>query len=114
MAREGVLFSIITPSTGRRPKALQQAVASVTRAARFAGLERGQIEILIGFDGVAGKVPTSDFPVHAFNLPQDNDGGSGIRDTLIRLSSGEKLIFLDDDNALKPYTLNLYMRHFDA
>ena len=60
MARDGdMLFSIIIPSTGRRPKALQKAVDSVDAAARFAGLEKGQVEILIGFDGPKGNFPIS-------------------------------------------------------
>ncbi len=64
MAMDGdILFSVITPSTGNRPKALQMAVRSVEQAARFAGLETGQLEILIGFDGVKGKCPECAYPV---------------------------------------------------
>ncbi|WP_319541905.1 glycosyltransferase [uncultured Pseudodesulfovibrio sp.] len=115
MARDGdILFSVIIPSTGNRPKALQKAVSSVDTAARFAGLESGQIEILIGFDGVRGKIPTADYMVRAFNLPRDNDWGNGIRDMLLKVASGEKVIFLDDDNVIKPYTLKQYIKHFDA
>lgn len=114
MARDGILFSIITPSIGLRPKALQKAVDSVEQAARFAGLETGQVEILIGFDGVKGKAPTSAYPVRAFNLPSDNDWGNGIRNTLLKVSNGEKLLFLDDDNTIKVHTLRTYLRHFDA
>lgn len=114
MAMDGILFSIIIPSTGHRPRALQVAVQSVEKAARFAGLERDQLEILIGFDGVKSQAPTSAFPVRAFNLPRDNDWGNGIRQTLLKVASGDKLIFLDDDNVLKPYALRLYTKHFDA
>ncbi|CCH50051.1 glycosyltransferase family 2 protein [Pseudodesulfovibrio piezophilus] len=111
---EGILFSIITPSTGLRPKALQKAVDSVEQAARFAGLEKGQLEILIGFDGVKGRVPTSVYPVRSFNLPIDNDWGNGIRNMLLKIAGGDKLIFLDDDNVLKPHALRTYLKHFDA
>jgi len=115
MAMDGdILFSVITPSTGNRPKALQMAVRSVEQAARFAGLETGQLEILIGFDGVKGKCPECAYPVRCFNLPSDNDWGNGIRNTLLKIASGEKLIFLDDDNVIKPYTLRNYLKHFDA
>ncbi|MBG0789419.1 MAG: glycosyltransferase [Desulfovibrionaceae bacterium] len=115
MARDGdMLFSIITPSTGRRPKALQKAVESVETAARFAGLEREQVEILIGFDGVKGAPPKATYPVRTFNLPRDNDWGNGIRNILLGVAAGEKVIFLDDDNAIKPYALRLYLKHFDA
>lgn len=115
MARDGdILFSVIIPSTGNRPKALQKAVDSVEAAARFAGLETGQLEILIGFDGVRGTAPKSAYPVRSFNLPRDNDWGNGIRDMLLKIASGEKVIFLDDDNVIKPYALSLYIRHFDA
>ncbi|BCS89670.1 glycosyltransferase [Pseudodesulfovibrio sediminis] len=115
MAKDGgILFSVIIPSTGNRPKALQKAVTSLEDAARFAGLETGQVEILIGFDGVRGKAPTSAYPVRVFNLPRDNDWGNGIRNMLLKIATGEKVIFLDDDNVLKQYALNLYLRHFDA
>ena len=115
MARDGdILFSIITPSTGRRPNALQKAVNSVEAAARFAGLETGQVEILIGFGGMTGKAPTSAYPVRSFNLPKDRDQGHGIRSTLLMLATGEKVIFLDDDNELKTYALRQYLKHFDA
>jgi len=115
MARDGdILFSVITPSTGRRPNALQKAVASVEEAARFAGLEKGQLEILIGFDGTKGNPPDCTYPVRSFNLPKDNDWGNGIRNILLNVASGEKIIFLDDDNVIKPYTLSQYLKHFDA
>ena len=115
MARDGdMLFSIIIPSTGRRPKALQKAVDSVDAAARFAGLEKGQVEILIGFDGVKGKMPNAAYTVRSFNLPKDNDWGNGIRNILLNIAIGEKIIFLDDDNIIKPYALRLYLKHFDA
>lgn len=115
MARDGdMLFSVIIPSTGRRPKALQKAVDSVDAAARFAGLDKGQVEILIGFDGVKGTPPEAEYTVRSFNLPRDNDWGNGIRNILLNVATGEKLIFLDDDNAIKPYALSLYVKHFDA
>jgi len=50
----------------------------------------------------------------AFNLPGDNDQGNGIRQTLLKLAGGDKVIFLDDDNSLKPAAMRLYLRHFDA
>lgn len=111
---DGTLFSIIIPSTGQRPKALQMAVNSVEKAARFAGLEREQLEILIGFDGVKRKAPSSVYALQAFNLPSDNDWGNGIRDTLLKVASGDRLIFLDDDNVIKQHALRSYMKHPDA
>lgn len=115
MARDGDrLFSVIIPSTGRRPKALEQAVGSVEQSARFAGLDKGQIEILIGFDGIRGKAPACDYPVLAYNLPSDNDWGNGIRNMLLKVAAGDKLVFLDDDNTIKPSTLHHYLRHFDT
>eukprot|EP00828_Plagiopyla_frontata_P035739 TRINITY_DN47346_c0_g1_i1.p4 TRINITY_DN47346_c0_g1~~TRINITY_DN47346_c0_g1_i1.p4 ORF type:complete len:225 (-),score=54.63 TRINITY_DN47346_c0_g1_i1:249-923(-) len=103
MARDGdILFSVITPSTGRRPKALGQAVKSVEQAARFAGLDEGQVEILIGFDGKKSRAPACGYPVHAFNLPGGKDRGNGIRNMLLKVAAGDKLLFLDDDNTIKP------------
>lgn len=115
MAMDGdILFSIVTPSTGNRPNALRIAVDSVERAARFAGLEGRQMEILIGFDGTRGTAPKCAYPVRTFNLPRDRNRGNGVRDTLLKLAGGEKILFLDDDNMLKPGALDLYLRHFDA
>jgi len=115
MARDGdILFSVITPSTGRRPKALRKAIESVEAAGRFAGLERGQLEIIVGFGGAKGKVPSCAYPVRSINLPRDDKDGHGIRSLLLKVSEGRKVIFLDDDNTLKPYALNLYLRHYDA
>ena len=115
MARDGDrLFSVIIPSTGRRPKALGQAVRSVERSVEFAGLERDQVEILIGFDGIKAKAPACALPVLAFNLPPDEDWGNGIRNTLLKVAAGDKVVFVDDDNTLKPPAFSLYMRHFDA
>lgn len=115
MAMDGdILFSIVTPSTGNRPNALRNAVDSVERAARFAGLERRQVEILIGFDGTRGCAPECAYPVRTFSLPRDHNRGNGVRDTLLKLAGGDKIVFLDDDNVLKPNALDLYRRHFDA
>jgi hypothetical protein len=115
MARDGdILFSIIMPTAGNRPTALRKAVDSVELAARFAGLETCQVEILIGFDGVRGECPASAYTVRGLNLPADNNGGNGIRALLTNVARGDKLIYLDDDNALKPQALRLYMKHFDA
>ncbi|WP_338668216.1 glycosyltransferase family A protein [Pseudodesulfovibrio methanolicus] len=109
-----ILFSIITPSAGNRPNALKNAVSSAERAARFAGLERNQLEILIGFDGVRGTAPDCAYPVRTFSLPSDRDRGHGVRDTLLKLSGGEKVVFLDDDNVLKPCSLSRYLLHREA
>ncbi|WFS62026.1 glycosyltransferase [Pseudodesulfovibrio thermohalotolerans] len=115
MARDGdILFSIITPTAGNRPNALNNAVQSVERAARFAGLERNQVEILVGFDGVRGTAPRCAYPVRVYSLPGDRNRGHGVRDILIKLADGGKLVFLDDDNVLKPCALSRYLRHLDA
>jgi hypothetical protein len=114
MAMDGTLFSIIIPSTGQRPKALQMAVNSVEKAARFAGLERSQLEILIGFDGVKRMAPTCAYPLQALNLPRDNDRGNGIRNVLLKIASGDRLVFLDDDNVIKQHALRTYMKYSDA
>lgn len=115
MATDGnVLFTIITPSVGCRPRALQHAIDSVEKAARFAGLGPEQVEVLIGFDGVKGECPRTPLNMRCINFPPDNDWGNGIRNMLIRIARGRKLIFLDDDNVLKPNALRLYLKHFEA
>lgn len=115
MAMDGdILFTIITPSTGKRPRALQKAVQSVETAVRHAALSPEQVEVLIGFDGVKVQPPETSLPLRSINFPPDNDWGNGIRNMLIRIARGRKLIFLDDDNILKPNALRLYLKHFDV
>lgn len=115
MAKDGnILFSIITPSTGRRPRALQKAVSSVDVAVAHAGLDYDQVEILVGYDGVKGSRPDSRVALRSINLPPDNDWGNGIRQMLLKISRGRKIIFLDDDNVLSRRALQLYLMHFDA
>lgn len=109
-----ILFSIITPSTGRRPKALAAAVRSVRAALDFAGLPEGAVEMLVGFDGVRGERPPDLGLARFLDLPKDEDWGNGIRDILLKIAKGERVLFLDDDNSLKPHALAAYMDHLDA
>ncbi len=110
------IFSIITPSIGARPRALAAAVRSVAAAVEFAGaaLPRGSVEMLVGFDGVRGERPPHPGFVRFFDLPKDQDWGNGIRDILLRTSRGERVLFLDDDNSLKPHALSVYLDHRDV
>ncbi|WP_054651731.1 glycosyltransferase family A protein [Salidesulfovibrio brasiliensis] len=108
------LFSVITPTSGRRPRALQKAVQSVDEAVMHAGLDPHQVEMLIGFDGVKGRKPEGTVPIRSINFPPDNDWGNGIRQMLLKIAGGRKVIFLDDDNVLKPRALQLYLMHFDT
>ena len=67
--------------------------------------------MLVGFDGVAGlRVAAPDW-VRFYDLPRDGDFGNAIRDTLLRVSRGERIIFLDDDNALTEEALVVYSAH---
>lgn len=110
--RKAPLFSIITPSRGDRPIALQQAVESARIAADAAGLAEGNgVEMLVGFDGVKGeRVPSPDF-VRFFDLPRDGNYGNGVRDILLKAANGDRIVFLDDDNALTEQSLSKYMKH---
>ena len=111
--KSGLEFSIITPSCGKRPKALARAVESVWAAVLKAGsrLALDQVEMLVGFDGVKGRRPPHPAFVRFFDFRPDNDWGNGIRDLLLKASSGRRIIFLDDDNALKSRALNVYLDH---
>lgn len=107
------IFSIITPSAGKRPQALARAVQSVVRAADFADLSEGAVEMLVGFDGVRGHRPKAPAWVRFFDFPKDNDWGNGIRDYLLKASRGERVLFLDDDNTYKETALAVHLRHLD-
>ncbi len=108
-----IVFSIITPSCGKRPKALARAVESVAEAVLRATprLAPDQVEMLVGFDGVKGRRPEHPSFVRFFDFRPDNDWGNGIRDLLLKISQGDRIIFLDDDNILKSNALNVYLDH---
>lgn len=104
-----LLFSVITPSTGLRPRALALAIKSVEAAVEFAreqaGLDPALVEMLVGFDGVDGLRPQSTLPgLRFFVLPREQGRASGfgnhIRDALMWGARGRYFLFLDDDNAL--------------
>lgn len=108
------LFTVITPSRGDRPLALALAIASVAEAARAASLAPGDMEMLVGFDGVRGQRvgpgggPAPDW-VRFFDLPRSGNFGNAVRDALIRAARGSFLLLLDDDNALTPGAFITYM-----
>lgn len=107
---ENVLFTIITPSRPDRPRALAQAVASVEAARVHAGLAPDRVEHLVGFDGPGGqRVPAPDH-VRFFDFPRENNYGNGIRDGLLKAARGQRILFLDDDNALTEQALAVFMR----
>lgn len=104
-----ILFSVITPSIGTRPRALTQAIrsveAAVAHAGASAGLDPARVEHLVGFDGVDAERPEGTL-VHLrfLVLPRPAGPTSGfgnhIRDTLMKAARGRFLLLLDDDNAL--------------
>jgi hypothetical protein len=121
--RPDILFSIITPSAGRRPRALALAGASVTAAAEHArvraGLDPARVEWLVGFDGVAGERPAcglANVGVYVIPRPEGEPGGFGnhVRNALMRAARGRRLLLLDDDNALTENALASFLPHLDA
>lgn len=110
-----VLFSVIIPSLGTRPKALELAISSVhcsiENSAGSLALEN--VEILVGFDGIKGRRVVNYSNVHYYDLPKDKNWGNGIRNILLKLSKGERLVFLDDDNALTPSAFDTYLNYND-
>ncbi len=107
-------YSVITPTAGRRPKALAQAIDSVRTAMDHAGLADSDVEMLVGYDGVpVEKVRIYPF-LRYFSLPHEGNFGNAVRHTLIKASRGRRLILLDDDNMLLPEALSIYGRFPDA
>lgn len=110
------LFSIITPSRGARPRALALAMDSVAEAVRRAAPRLGPdgVEMLVGYDGIKGPRtrpdggPVPPF-VRFFDLPADGNFGNAVRQALLRAARGRFALFLDDDNALAPEALALYL-----
>jgi hypothetical protein len=109
------LFSVITPSCGIRPLALEQAARSLEAAAVLAGLGPGDLEWLVGFDGVKGRRPDTGLNARFVDFPKSEVVfGNLIRDRLIRAARGGHLLFLDDDNAYAPQALVVFGRHAAA
>jgi len=117
------LFSVITPSVGTRPRALALAIASVEAAVEHArvnaGLEPARVEMLVGFDAVEGLRPASTLAgLRYFVLPRPKAAtcgfGNHIRHILLRAARGERVLLLDDDNALAPTALASYLPHLAA
>ncbi len=52
--------------------------------------------------------------VRFFDLPRDRDYGNAIRNMLLRAARGERVIFLDDDNALTEDALRVHLKHRDV
>lgn len=122
-ASPDILFTVITPSIGTRPRALSQAVASVEAAADFAqahaGLPPARVELLVGFDGVDGQRPASTLTnLRFFVLPRPEAVTSGFgnhtRDALMKIARGSHLLFLDDDNALTENSLASFLPQLNA
>ncbi|MFZ5812314.1 MAG: glycosyl transferase [Thermodesulfobacteriota bacterium] len=109
------LVSVITPSRGDRPQALAQAGrsldAAVDRASRAGLMRPGQIQWLVGFDGVAGQCPEVRTGVRCVTFPKSGNFGNSIRDGLIKAAKGSHLLFLDDDNALTENALTSFLPH---
>jgi len=118
-----MLFSVITPSRGDRPRALTQAVRSVEAAVAFAqaraGLDPARVELLVGFDGVDGERPESALAgLRFFVLPRPGGVQSGfgnhIRQALMHAALGRYLLLLDDDNTLTETALASFLAQVEA
>lgn len=118
-----LLFSVITPSTGTRPKALALAVDSVLAAVEFArsrcGFDPARLELLAGFDGVAGERPESaleNLRVYTIPRPKGLESGFGnhVRHALMGAARGRYLLLLDDDNALAEGAVAAWLGLVDA
>ena len=109
-------FSIITPSCGKRPRALALAIRSVLVAwdhVRATG-EGCDIEMLIGFDGITPEDFIAPHFVRAVTFPFQGCFGNPIRNALIKTAKGRFLIFLDDDNALTPQAFTAFFGAMNA
>jgi len=118
-----ILFSVITPSIGTRPRALAQAIGSVEAAVEHAraalGLDPARVEMLVGFDGVDGTRPASSLVnLRFFVLPRPQGAtcgfGNHIRNILLKAARGRHVLLLDDDNALTPQAFTRYLPHLGA
>lgn len=108
------LYTIITPSAGKRPNALGYAIDSVYKAMSYASLTERDVEMLVGYDGVHGEAVRSYPFVRYFKLPRDGNFGNGLRHTLLKAAKGSRILFLDDDNAFTPQVFAVHGRYPDS
>jgi len=117
-----LLFTVITPSIGTRPRALAQAIGSVEAAVAFAqahaGLDPAQVEMLVGFDGKDAERPASTLANLRFVVLPRPAGivsgfGNHIRDALMEAAHGRYLLLLDDDNMLTENALASFLPHLE-
>lgn len=116
MNNERPVFSVITPTAGKRPKALALAVASVAKALKA---HPATLEMLIGLDGCPEKQALAALPevpnfVRVFRFPGWGDFGNRVRNALMRAATGAHFLFLDDDNAYLPRALRVFAETLDA
>ncbi len=118
-----LLFSVITPSAGNRPRALALAIGSVLaaaeRARRELGFDPARLEMLVGFDGVEGERPAStlgNLRFYTIPRPQGLESGFGnhVRHALMGAARGRYLLLLDDDNALAEGALTAWLPLVDG
>ncbi len=109
-----LLYTVITPSRGDKPRALRNALQSVLTSWRQAGLPEGALEMLVGFDGCKGERVLQHGAVRYYDFPADGDYGNAIRNGLIKAARGRRLLFLDDDNALTTQAFACYEQHAGA
>jgi len=87
-----------------------ESVATSLAHARGMGLQL-EAEMLIGFDG--HRPETFDPPefVRSFDFPFRGSFGNEIRDALLKVARGERVLFLDDDNVFSPEALAVFSMH---
>ncbi|WP_035244636.1 glycosyltransferase family 2 protein [Desulfonatronovibrio hydrogenovorans] len=108
------IFSIVIPSRGTRPKSLKLAIKSVLGAVEACSDMMSQdVELLVGFDGITGDRVVALENVFYFDLPADKNWGNAPRNILLKRARGEKVVFLDDDNALVSSAFDTYCKFFD-
>ena len=103
-----IRYSIIIPSSGKRPLALGLALDSVFASVQHAKLDKNAIQVLVGFDGMKGERVRSDARIVWVDFPADHDFGNAIRNGLLCAAKGERIVFLDDDNALTLDAFSIY------
>lgn len=113
---EHPIFSVITPTAGKRPKALAQAISSVAMARQAHPV---QLEMLIGLDGCPEEQALAALPevpdfVRVFRFPGWGNFGNLVRHALMRAAKGAHFLFLDDDNAYLPRALLVFSQSLDA
>jgi glycosyltransferase involved in cell wall biosynthesis len=110
LASDAPLFSVVL-ATYKRPRLLQDALASILDQTCQ------DFEILLvndGGDAVESVLEWNGRDARITYIRQPNRGPSGARNAALKLARGRYIVYLDDDDLMRPEHLEVLRQHFEG